>query len=42
MIYDDMPRKYLLMECREDINKIILCNKTFFGKERGLCKVNEY
>ena len=22
MIYDDMPRKYLLIQCREDINKI--------------------
>ena len=22
MIYDDIPRKYLLIQCREDINKI--------------------
>ena len=22
MIYDDMPRRYLLIKCREDINKI--------------------
>ena len=40
MIYDDMPRKYLLIQCREDINKIYHIERLPGNKPGAMINLN--
>jgi hypothetical protein len=39
-IYDDMPRKYLLIQCREDINKIYHIERLQGNKPGAMVNLN--